>query len=109
MIRRAIATTAVLALAVVPVAFGRATKTVELGDNFFDPTSLKVKKDARVAFEWTGNEEHNVTKAKGPGPFFESETTSQQGVNFKHRFKKKGAYKLICTLHGEMRMKIEVK
>jgi plastocyanin len=112
--RRTLAIAATLGLAlilvIVPAASGRrATKTVDVGDNFFDPTNMKIKKNDRVAFDWVGIEEHDVARAKGPGKFFESGATSTPGVNFKHKFTKKGTYKIICTLHSEMKMKIEVK
>jgi plastocyanin len=110
--RRTLALAATLAvagiLAIASVAAG-ATKTVDLGDNFFDPDVMKIKKNDKVNFNWTGFDEHNVTKAKGPGKFFASETTSEPGVNFAKKFKKKGEYKFICTLHGEMKLTLKVK
>ena len=107
MIRRTIAIAAALCLFVVPVAFG-GTKTVEVGDDFFKPTDLKIKKDTRVAFEWTGINVHDVVKVKGPGPFFESGPIDEPGVQFKRKFKKAGTYKLICSIHDGMKMKLEV-
>jgi plastocyanin len=29
-------------------------------------------------------------------------------VNFKHKFSKSGTYKIICTIHPEMTMKVKV-
>ena len=49
-----------------------------------------------------------MTKKKGPGGGFASETTDDRGVNFKHKFKKAGTYKLICTVHDGMKMKVKV-
>jgi plastocyanin len=100
--------TAVMVLAV-PAATGRATKTVDVGDDFFDPKRVKIKEGDKIAWNWTGTNDHNVTKVKGPGKFFESKTTSAPGVNFTKRFNKDGTYKIICTLHEDMRMKAIVE
>jgi plastocyanin len=96
-------------LAVSSGAAGKATKTADVGDNFFDPGKLTIKKNDKVSWNWIGAERHNVTKAKGPGKFFESETTDEPGVNFSKKFKKTGKYKFICTLHSEMQMTVKVQ
>ena len=111
--RRKLALVASLAAAVILAitsgAAGRATKTVDVGDNFFDPDVMKIKKNDKVAFNWVGVEEHDVALGKGPGKFFNSGPTAEPGVNFTKKFKKTGKYKLICTLHGEMKMTLRVK
>jgi hypothetical protein len=44
------------------------------------------------------------------GRDFASERTSEPGVNFKKRFRKRGRYKLICTVHpDEMRLRLRVR
>jgi plastocyanin len=110
--RRKLALAASLAaagiLAISSVAAG-ATKTVDVDDNFFDPDVMKIKKNDKVAFNWIGVEEHDVALGKGPGKFFNSGPTAEPGVNFTKKFKKPGDYKLICTLHSEMTMKLKVK
>lgn len=103
----AIGATAVLVFA--GGATGKGTKTVDVGDDFFAPKSLEVKKGTKVAFDWIGENEHDVAKGKGPGKFFNSGPTDEQGVNFKRKFKDKGKYKIICTLHPDMTMKLKVK
>ena len=83
---------------------------VKLGDNFFKPTSKSVKKGTRVRFKWTQGNRHNVTLRKGPGKKFASKTTSAKGVNFSRKFKKRGTYKLRCTIHPtQMNLKLKVK
>jgi plastocyanin len=103
----AIGTAVILALS--PLASGRATKTVQVADDFFTPKRVKIHKNDRVRFEWVGANEHTVTKAKGPGPFFDSGPEQGTGVLYSHKFKKRGDYKLICTLHADMGMRVEVK
>jgi plastocyanin len=112
MMRRTFAIAASLAAAgilmIASGAAGRASETVDVGDNFFAPTNLKIKKDDRVKFNWVGAETHDVARVKGPGKFFESGPIRESGIQFKHKFTKKGTYKLICTLHEEMKMRVEV-
>jgi len=112
-VRRTFAIVAALAatgiLAIASGASGRASKTIEVGDNFFGPAKTKIKKDDRLKFNWVGVEEHDVARAKGPGKFFESGPITGSGVQYSHKFTKKGDYTVICTLHQEMKMKVEVK
>ena len=105
----AIALVGVLSLVTVfgGVATARST-TVQVGDNFFSPDNKTVKKGTKVKFKWVGNNDHNVVKSSGPGGSFSSPTTDARGVNFKKKFKKKGTYKLICTIHNGMDMKLKV-
>jgi plastocyanin len=86
----------------------RGSKTVKVADDFYSPTSLSVSSGTKVKFNWVGNHKHNVVKKKGPGGSFSSVPTSAQGVNFTHKFSKAGTYKIICTIHPEMKMKISV-
>ena len=104
----ALALAATALLLTVAGASGRASKTVEVGDDFFNPANLSISKGTKVKFNWTGSDKHNVVKKKGPGPGFASGSTDADGVNFTHKFNKAGNYKIICTLHDEMKMKIGV-
>jgi plastocyanin len=112
MVRRTFAIAASLAAAgilmIASGAAGRASETVDVGDNFFTPKRVKIDKNDRVKFNWIGTEEHDVARAKGPGKFFDSGPLEGSGVLFKHKFTEKGTYKLICTLHQEMTMRVEV-
>ncbi|MGI9556334.1 MAG: plastocyanin/azurin family copper-binding protein [Solirubrobacterales bacterium] len=83
-------------------------KTIKLGDNFFKPKKTSAKKGTRVKFRWTGSNSHNVTLRKGPGKKFASGTTSSKGVNFSRKFKKRGTYKMFCTIHPTT-MKVNLK
>jgi plastocyanin len=99
------AATAILVAA--PSAGARGT-TVKVDDDFFSPTNLSVSAGTKVSFNWVGNDKHNVVKKSGPGGSFSSTVTDDQGVQFKHKFKKAGTYKLICTVHEGMKMKVKV-
>ena len=86
----------------------RGSKTVKVDDDFFSPSDLNVSKGTKVKFNWVGNDKHNVVKTSGPGGSFSSPTTASQGVNLKHKFSKSGTYKIICTIHDQMTMKVKV-
>ena len=88
---------------------GRATKNVEVGDDFFAPSSLTIKEDNRVRFTWVGEGEHNVFKETGPGPDFTSDNAEGAGFTYTRKFKKPGRYTLGCILHEEMDMFLRVK
>jgi plastocyanin len=65
-------------------AAGKKVAKVKVGDDYFSPVDLKVKKGTKVKWKWlpeNGNP-HNVTFRKGP-----------------KSLKKKGKYKFICTIH----------
>lgn len=96
------------AIGIAPASAGKTT-TVKLGDNFFSPTSKTVKKGTKVRFKWTGDNSHDVVKKRGPGKDFRSELTDDRGVNYSKRFRKAGTYKLICSIHSEMKMTLRVR
>jgi plastocyanin len=110
--RRAVALIAtLLAAAMLAGAAGADVsekRKVSVGDNFFNPDEIHISPGTKVVFDWIGDNKHNVTKKSGPGGSFASETTRANGVNFKKKFKKAGDYKLICTVHNRMKMKVEV-
>ena len=96
-------------VAVTTAADKRGSKTVSVGDNFFNPNKLTVSKGTKVKFKWIGDDSHNVVKKSGPGGDFSSPITDDRGVNLTHKFSKSGTYKLICTVHEDMKMKVNVK
>ena len=99
---------AALTVAVLAGTAGARGSTVKVGDDFFSPTEKTVSAGTKVKFNWIGSDKHNVVKAKGPGGDFASGTIKGSGVLFTHKFKKKGDYKLICTVHDGMTMKLHV-
>jgi plastocyanin len=95
-------------------AQGAATKTVTIGDNYFAPKTLKVKRGTKVAWRWPGFDEggdvHDVKLRSGPAGVkkFHSEAASTD-YSFKRKLTKPGTYKIVCTLHEEMRMTVKVR
>jgi plastocyanin len=89
-------------------AGARGGATVKLGDDFFKPTEKTVSKGTKVKFKWVGTDKHNIVKKSGPGSAIDSGVQQGSGVLYTHKFKKKGTYKLICTIHDGMKMTLKV-
>jgi plastocyanin len=93
---------------------GAPTKTVKIGDNYYAPKTLTVKKGTTVVFKWPDFDEagdvHDVKLKSGPKGVkkFQSEAASTD-YSFKRKLTVAGTYKLICTLHEEMTMTIKVR
>lgn len=89
---------------------GKKKATITVGNNFFAPAKKRVKRNTLVKFKWDGGVPHNVTKRKGPAGKIKSKTTSKSGVNFRKRFKRRGKYKFVCTIHpASMKLTLKVR
>lgn len=106
---------AVALITLEPAGAATKTATVKVGDDYFSPDELKVKKGTKIKWKWlpdNGNP-HNVTLEQGPKGVkkkdFESETGSI-GIKFVRKLEKKGTYEFVCTIHSTvMRQTIRVK
>jgi plastocyanin len=100
-------------LGAAPATAAAKSKTIRLYDNYFLPDAVKVKRGTMVVWRWPGFEEagdvHDVKLKSGPRGVkkFHSEAASTD-YTFKRRLKVPGKYKIVCTLHEEMRMTIRV-
>ena len=87
-----------------PPVHKAGTKTIQLGDNFFKPKTVTVKKGTTIKFKFNGF--HNV-EADGKAAFKNIPNRSSGTVNRKAT--KKGKFKLLCSIHDGMTMKLTVK
>ena len=114
MIKRLIVVLAGAALLSAAPVQGATKKTVKLGDNYFTPKTVKVKRNTTVTWRWPGFEEagdvHDVKLKSGPKGVkkFHSEAAATE-FTFKRKLKVAGKYRIVCTLHEEMTMKIRVR
>jgi plastocyanin len=89
-------------------------KTVKIGDNYFLPKALSVKRGTTVTWKWPGFETagdvHDVKLKSGPKHVkrFHSQPASSD-YSFKRKLTVPGKYSIVCTLHEDMRMTIRVK
>ncbi len=93
------------ALLLVPAAGAQSSKgtTVSVDDNFFKPKKLTVTVPEKVTWKWDGFVAHNVVVEKGPQKF---KSKLQSEGTFTRVIKKPGVYKIHCTIHPGMTMKI---
>jgi plastocyanin len=106
--RRRVAGAAAALLAAGALAAGATvssagSNTVSMGDNFFDPTKIKVGKGDRVTWVNDGQSDHTV-KFKG-----EKDKIVAPGDKTGRKFREEGKFKYGCTLHPEMVGKVIVR
>ena len=88
---------------VAPAQAGKSVrKNVKVGDYFFSPRKLTIKKNTTVIWHWPkiAGDTHDVALKKGPKGVkkFRSDYFAA-GVSYKQKFKVKGTYSIYCTLH----------
>jgi plastocyanin len=103
-----------LAIVAALISAAPATKTVDVGDNYYAPKTVTVKKNTTVTWRWPSFEEagdvHDVKLTSGPKGVkkFQSESASTD-YSYKRKLTVAGTYKLVCTLHDDMKMTIKVR
>jgi plastocyanin len=91
-----------------------AKKTVRIYDNYFLADSLRVDRGTTVVWRWPGAAEagdvHDVKLKSGPKGVkkFHSEAAATE-FSFRRKLRKPGRYRIVCTLHQEMKMQIRVR
>ena len=109
-----IAVLAGVALISAAPAHGAARKTVTVGDNYFTPQTLTVKRDTTITWRWPGydgaGDVHDIGLVAGPkgAKRFRSEAAAT-GYRFSRRLTVPGTYRLGCSLHHAMRMTVKVR
>jgi plastocyanin len=98
-----------LMLAVAAPAAVAKTRSVKVGDNYFvrkgSAPTVTVKKGVTVRWNWTGKNFHNLV-GSGPASF---QASPRKSGHFSRKFKKAGTYRVICSIHAGMEMKLKVK
>jgi plastocyanin len=89
-----------------------ATRTIKLGDNYYAPVKVTVRRNTTIAWKWPDltSDGHDVALDKGPKGVkkFASEEAAA-AYTYRRKLTVPGTYKIICTLHDEMKMTITVK
>jgi plastocyanin len=75
----------------------RSGSTVEVGDTYFGPPNVGVRRGALLRWRFLGETLHNVTLANGPRGF--SSANLSRDREYAYRFRKPGTYRLYCGLH----------
>jgi plastocyanin len=104
-----------LLLSAAPAQAGKPKgKTVRIYDNYYLADDITVKRNAVVTWRWPGYDEagdvHDVKLKSGPkgAKKFHSEGAATD-YTFKRKLTVVGRYRIVCTLHTEMTMKVRVK
>ena len=88
-------------------AEAKAKKTITVGDNFYKASKITVLVGDKVTWNFTGRGIHDVVVEKGPAKFHSQKRS--YGYTFSKVLKKPGVYRIVCTLHPSMTMKITVQ
>jgi plastocyanin len=89
-------------------------KTINIGDNYFTPASVKVKPRTVVTWKWPSfdmaGDVHDVKLKSGPRHVkkFHSQPAASD-YSFKRKLTVVGKYTIVCTLHESMKMTIRVR
>ena len=100
------------ALVVWPSAGGAGTtqdaraKRVSVRDDRFSPKSVHVSRGGRVTWVWRGENDHNVRFRKVPSGAERPKGSSiQSSGRITRKFRRRGTYRYVCTLHEDLGMK----
>ena len=96
---------AVAAALAIPGVSQASARTVTVDDFAFSPASLSVRAGTTVTWKFKDSSKHNVTVTRGPARFH-SKNIRHGSDN--HTLKRRGPYKLICSIHPDMRQTIRV-
>ncbi len=114
-LRRGVLVLAVAGLVVLPSAAALGgtthTKTVTVGDDYYGPTKVTVKKGTTIKWVWGEDDfdSHDVKLTSGPKGVTKFHSGSAaQDYTFSRKLTKVGTYKIVCTLHQDMTMTIKV-
>jgi plastocyanin len=92
----------------------RATKKVDLQQDYFDPANLRIHKRDKVTWKFIAGSGgvHDVYVTDAPRGVKKSDFRSKdlfQDDTFTRRFKVRGQYHFICTFHPAMEMDVKVR
>ena len=92
-------------------ATAAATRTVKVADDRYSPKRLAVAKGTRIKWVWSSGNAHRhdvylYKRPKGSRRFQSPPATAP--FRFARKLRKPGVYKILCTLHEGMRMRIDV-
>lgn len=94
-----------------PSASAAATKNVKVADNFYEPKRLTVPKGTTIKWKWSrlNAESHDVYLYERPkgAPRFNSAPAATH-FTYQRKLDKPGVYKVLCTFHEGMNMRITV-
>lgn len=79
-----------------------SSATVSIGDDFYQPTSIRIAVGGTVTFRNAGGDEHSATSSG-----FDTGVLSG-GASVRKTFKAPGTFAFLCVFHSDMRGTVEV-
>jgi plastocyanin len=108
--RKLLVAALVAAVSAIFVSQALAARSLKVGDDYFvrkgDPPTVRVSKGTRVTWRWVGNDFHNLRVSRGPVKFA---SDYQDSGKFSRKMRRRGTYKIVCTVHEGMRMTLKVR
>jgi len=87
-----------------------ATKRVSVRDDFFSPKRITIASGDRVKWTWREDNDHNVRFRKVPkGVSKTPGSRTKFSGTFTRKFRKRGTYRYVCTIHEALGMTGSVK
>ena len=123
--RRSLARVSLLALSVVVVAPGEGAAApmgigdftprsvsprlvhVDVGEFYFAPASVTLRRGGRVVFDFVGSDTHTATDSSGL-ELYDSGNVAPGGPSFEFTFPAAGIYPFVCTPHTGMGGRVSV-
>jgi plastocyanin len=85
-------------------------RSVEVDDNYFvrqgSPPTVRVRRNDTVVWVWEGRNPHNVTVTSGPARF---NSRTQTSGTYRRKVSRRGSYRIVCTIHAGMTMRLRVR
>jgi plastocyanin len=81
---------------------GRDTASVDIIDNAFRPSTVRVVAGATVTWTWSGRNTHSVVGTFDGRDFNTGDHTNAEEPGFRssHQFATAGTYEYVCGFHG---------
>ena len=86
-----------------------AARTVAVRDNVFSPRGVTVTKGGALTWAWRGRRRHNVLFYSGPVAGRPRRCATRRTGTCTRRFRRRGRYEYVCTLHGSMTGAVRVR
>jgi plastocyanin len=100
------------ALAAAAALAGTPAKTIKVGDDYYGPAKVTVKRGTTVKWKWLADnaDSHDVKLAKAPKGVRKFRSASAAtDYTYSKKLTMPGTYRIVCSLHQDMTMTIVVK